>query len=155
MGNVYNMVGGGGGIKLVSIAVTTPPTKNEIPLRREFRPRGNGGNGDLFQRRQAGRHGLRRGAERAFTGRRDECHDPIYRGRKERHSLPGRDRDPETRLDCSHHAAHKDGVSLRRGVFHGGNGRKGHLYGREHGGGNGLHDEPIDLYLPRGVRASP
>lgn len=27
MGNVYNMVGGGGGIKLVSIAVTTPPTK--------------------------------------------------------------------------------------------------------------------------------
>lgn len=39
MGNVYNMVGGGGGIKLVSIAVTTPPTKTRYLSGESFDPR--------------------------------------------------------------------------------------------------------------------
>ena len=40
MGNVYNMVGGGGGIKLVSIAVTTPPTKTRYLSGESFDPAG-------------------------------------------------------------------------------------------------------------------
>ncbi len=40
MGNVYNMVGGGGGIKLISIAVTTPPTKTRYLSGESFDPAG-------------------------------------------------------------------------------------------------------------------
>lgn len=40
MGNVYNMVGGGGGIKLQSIAVTTPPTKTSYLSGESFDPAG-------------------------------------------------------------------------------------------------------------------
>lgn len=40
MGNVYNMVGGGGGIKLQSIAVTTPPTKTSYLSGESFNPAG-------------------------------------------------------------------------------------------------------------------
>lgn len=40
MGNVYNMVGGGGGIKLQSIAVTTPPTKTSYLSGESFEPAG-------------------------------------------------------------------------------------------------------------------
>ena len=40
MGNVYNMVGGGGGIKLQSIAVTTPPTKTSYLSGETFDPAG-------------------------------------------------------------------------------------------------------------------
>lgn len=40
MGNVYNMVGGGGGIKLQSIAVTTPPTKTSYLSGENFDPAG-------------------------------------------------------------------------------------------------------------------
>ena len=40
MGNVYNMVGGGGGIKLVSIAVITPPTKSRYLSGESFDPAG-------------------------------------------------------------------------------------------------------------------
>ena len=40
MGNVYNMVGGGGGIKLQSIAVTTPPTKTSYLSGERFDPAG-------------------------------------------------------------------------------------------------------------------
>lgn len=40
MGNVYNMVGGGGGIKLASIAITTPPTKTSYLSGERFDPSG-------------------------------------------------------------------------------------------------------------------
>lgn len=40
MGNVYNMVGGGGGIKLVSFAVTSPPTKTRYLSGESFDPAG-------------------------------------------------------------------------------------------------------------------
>lgn len=149
MGNVYNMVGGGGGIKLVSIAVTTPPTKTRYLSGESFDPAGMVVTATYSNGAKLAATGYAVEPSGPLLDGRDECHDPIYRGRKERHSLSGRDRDPETRLDCSHNAANKDGVSLRRGLFCGGNGRKGHLYGREHGGGNGLHDEPLNLYLPR------
>lgn len=117
MGNVYNMVGGGGGIKLVSIAVTTPPTKTRYLSGESFDPAGMVVTATYSNGAKLAATGYAVEPSGPLLDGRDECHDPIYRGRKEAYSLPGRDRDPETRLDCSHHAAHKDGVSLRRGVF--------------------------------------
>lgn len=83
MGNVYNMVGGGGGIKLVSIAVTTPPTKTRYLSGESFDPAGMVVTATYSNGAKLAATGYAVEPERAFADRRDECHDPNIRGRKE------------------------------------------------------------------------